>query len=161
MGLEIVGNSIKVNEKMETNIPGVYASGDIVTHPGKIKLISTGASEAAIAVNNAKQSILYKKISGENNIILPKSKGKIRKWKENWGNKEILKFAISQERKSAILYGKAAKESTELSGRFLLEYLSRFERNHEKTLETEYSVLEKYPKWFEDESGVNIMLVGP
>lgn len=56
-GLEIEKNSIKVNFKMETNIPGVYAAGDIVTHPGKIKLISTGAGEAAIAVNIAKNYI--------------------------------------------------------------------------------------------------------
>ncbi|MDP6626014.1 MAG: NAD(P)/FAD-dependent oxidoreductase [Nitrospinota bacterium] len=53
-GLEIEKNSIKVNHKMETNLPGVYAAGDIVTHPGKIKLISTGAGEVAIAVNVAK-----------------------------------------------------------------------------------------------------------
>jgi thioredoxin reductase len=53
-GLTIEGNAIKVNERMETGLPGVYAAGDIVTHPGKIKLIATGASEAAIAVNNAK-----------------------------------------------------------------------------------------------------------
>ncbi len=53
-GLEIEKNSIKVNFNMETNIPGIYAAGDIVTHPGKIKLIATGAGEAAIAVNVAK-----------------------------------------------------------------------------------------------------------
>lgn len=53
-GLTVEGNAIKVNERMETGLPGVYAAGDIVTHPGKIKLIATGASEAAIAVENAK-----------------------------------------------------------------------------------------------------------
>ena len=39
---------------METNIPGVYGAGDIVTYDGKLKLISTGFGEAAIAVNHAK-----------------------------------------------------------------------------------------------------------
>ncbi len=53
-GIEIDKNAIKVNTKMETNIPGVYAAGDIVTYPGKLKLISTGFGEAAIAVNAAK-----------------------------------------------------------------------------------------------------------
>ncbi len=53
-GLEIVDNEIVVNTKMETNIPGVYAAGDIVTYPGKIKLIATGFGEAPTAVNNAK-----------------------------------------------------------------------------------------------------------
>jgi thioredoxin reductase len=47
-GLEIKGNSIVVNQKMETNIPGVYAAGDIVTFPGKLKLIATGAGEACM-----------------------------------------------------------------------------------------------------------------
>lgn len=56
-GLEIEKNSIKVNFNMETNLSGIYAAGDIVTHPGKIKLISTGAGEAAIAVNVAKHYI--------------------------------------------------------------------------------------------------------
>lgn len=52
-GLELDMNAIKVDERMRTNIPGVFAAGDIVTHPGKLKLISTGTGEAAIAVNNA------------------------------------------------------------------------------------------------------------
>jgi ferredoxin/flavodoxin---NADP+ reductase len=34
-------------------LPGVYAAGDAVTHPGKLKLITTGQGEAAIAVNFA------------------------------------------------------------------------------------------------------------
>ncbi|HEU4963664.1 MAG TPA: NAD(P)/FAD-dependent oxidoreductase [Bacilli bacterium] len=53
-GLEIEDNYIKVNTKMETNIPGLYAAGDIVTYPGKVKLIATGFGEAPTAVNNAK-----------------------------------------------------------------------------------------------------------
>jgi ferredoxin/flavodoxin---NADP+ reductase len=52
-GLAIENNAIKVNERMETNLPGVYAAGDAVTHPGKLKLITTGQGEAAIAVNFA------------------------------------------------------------------------------------------------------------
>jgi thioredoxin reductase (NADPH) len=53
-GLGIKGNSIEVNQKMETNLPGVYAAGDIVTYPGKLKLIATGFGEAAMAVCAAK-----------------------------------------------------------------------------------------------------------
>src|SRR5690606_21121207 len=34
-GLEIEKNSIVVNSRMETNIPGIYAAGDITTYPGK------------------------------------------------------------------------------------------------------------------------------
>ncbi|MCR2823135.1 NAD(P)/FAD-dependent oxidoreductase [Lederbergia panacisoli] len=53
-GLEIEKNSIVVNSKTETNIPGIYAAGDITTYPGKIKLIATGFGEAPTAVSNAK-----------------------------------------------------------------------------------------------------------
>ncbi|RSD27521.1 NAD(P)/FAD-dependent oxidoreductase [Mesobacillus subterraneus] len=53
-GLEIEKNSIVVNSKMETNIEGVYAAGDICTYEGKVKLIATGFGEAPTAVNNAK-----------------------------------------------------------------------------------------------------------
>lgn len=53
-GLNIEKGSIVVNSKMETNIPGIYAAGDITTYPGKIKLITVGFGEAPTAVNNAK-----------------------------------------------------------------------------------------------------------
>ncbi|SOC44998.1 NAD(P)/FAD-dependent oxidoreductase [Salinicoccus kekensis] len=53
-GLEIEKNSIVVNTKQETNIPGVYAAGDICTYDGKVDLIVTGFGEGPTAVNNAK-----------------------------------------------------------------------------------------------------------
>jgi thioredoxin reductase len=56
-GLEIDKNAIVVNSKMETNIPGIYAAGDICTYDGKVKLITCGFGEAPTAVNNAKQYI--------------------------------------------------------------------------------------------------------
>ncbi|WP_096190034.1 NAD(P)/FAD-dependent oxidoreductase [Evansella halocellulosilytica] len=56
-GLEIEKNSIVVNTKMETNIKGIYAAGDVTTYDGKVKLIACGFGEAPIAVNNAKALI--------------------------------------------------------------------------------------------------------
>jgi ferredoxin/flavodoxin---NADP+ reductase len=53
-GLEIEKNSIIVNSKMETNIPGIYAAGDVSTYEGKVKLIASGFGEAPTAVSNAK-----------------------------------------------------------------------------------------------------------
>ncbi|TLS38857.1 NAD(P)/FAD-dependent oxidoreductase [Pseudalkalibacillus caeni] len=53
-GLNIQKNSIVVNSKMETNIPGIYAVGDVATYEGKTKLIAVGFGEAPTAVNNAK-----------------------------------------------------------------------------------------------------------
>lgn len=56
-GLELEKGSIIVNSKMETNIPGIYAAGDIATYPGKVKLIAVGFGEGPTAVNNAKSYI--------------------------------------------------------------------------------------------------------
>lgn len=39
---------------MQTNIPGIYAAGDVTTYPGKLKLIAVGFEEAPTVVNNAK-----------------------------------------------------------------------------------------------------------
>lgn len=48
-GLEITKNQIETDtEKFETNIPGVYAVGDIANYPGKKKLILSGFHEAAL-----------------------------------------------------------------------------------------------------------------
>ena len=52
-GLESDKKRIVVNQLMETNRPGIYAAGDLVSYPGKLDLIATGFAEAAIAVNNA------------------------------------------------------------------------------------------------------------
>ncbi len=52
-GLQVQDDSIIVTTKMETTLPGIYAAGDIVTYPGKLKLIATGFGEGATAVNNA------------------------------------------------------------------------------------------------------------
>jgi thioredoxin reductase (NADPH) len=52
-GLTLVKDEIVVNSQMETGQPGIYAAGDVTTYPGKLKLIASGFSEAAIAVNQA------------------------------------------------------------------------------------------------------------
>ena len=56
-GLEIDKNAIRVNTVMQTNLPGVYAAGDICTYHGKLKLIATGVGEASTAANFAKTFI--------------------------------------------------------------------------------------------------------
>ena len=52
-GLNLQKDEIVVNSAMETGRPGIYAAGDVTTYPGKLKLIASGFSEAAIAVNQA------------------------------------------------------------------------------------------------------------
>lgn len=56
-GLTIEKNSILVNSKMETNIPGIFACGDVCSYDGKVKLIATGFGEAPIAVSSAKMFV--------------------------------------------------------------------------------------------------------
>jgi thioredoxin reductase (NADPH) len=52
-GLEIQARRIAVSTTMRTNLPRVYAAGDIVAYPGKVRLIAVGFGEVATAVNNA------------------------------------------------------------------------------------------------------------
>ncbi|MBU3572018.1 NAD(P)/FAD-dependent oxidoreductase [Priestia aryabhattai] len=56
-GLDLEKNAIVVNSKQETNIPGIYAAGDVCTYDGKVKLIVAGFGEGPTAVNNAKAYI--------------------------------------------------------------------------------------------------------
>lgn len=53
-GMEIEKTQIVVNERFETNLPGVYAVGDVCTFANKLKLIATGVGEATTAVCMAK-----------------------------------------------------------------------------------------------------------
>ena len=54
-GLEIEKNAIVVNNALDyqTNIPGVFAIGDINTYPGKLKLILCGFHEATLMCQSA------------------------------------------------------------------------------------------------------------
>jgi thioredoxin reductase (NADPH) len=53
-GLDIERKQLKVDtEKFETNVPGIFAVGDINTYPGKKKLILSGFHEAALAAFGA------------------------------------------------------------------------------------------------------------
>jgi thioredoxin reductase (NADPH) len=53
-GLDLHDNRhVVVDTRMGTNLPGVYAAGDITDYPGKVRLISVGFGEVATAVNNA------------------------------------------------------------------------------------------------------------
>jgi len=64
--LNISKNSIEVNTlDYSTNVPGIYAIGDINTYEGKLKLILCGFHEATIAVQSA-----FKRIYPEKNLVL-------------------------------------------------------------------------------------------
>jgi thioredoxin reductase (NADPH) len=52
-GLDLDKRHIKVDSTTATNLPRVFAAGDISEYPGKVRLIAVGFGEAATAVNNA------------------------------------------------------------------------------------------------------------
>jgi len=61
-GLDIERKQLKVDtEKFETNVPGIFAVGDINTYPGKKKLILSGFHEAALAAFGAAPYIFPEK----------------------------------------------------------------------------------------------------
>ena len=56
-GLELRKRRILVDSTMRTNLPRVFAAGDVADYDGKVRLISVGFGEAATAVNNAAATI--------------------------------------------------------------------------------------------------------
>jgi thioredoxin reductase (NADPH) len=57
-GLDLNRKTVNVDtERFETNIPGIYAIGDINYYPGKKKLILSGFHEAALAAFAAKERL--------------------------------------------------------------------------------------------------------
>jgi thioredoxin reductase (NADPH) len=74
-GLNIDKSAIEVNTfDYSTNVPGIYAIGDINTYPGKLKLILSGFHEAALMAQSAfkfvypnqKLSFKYTTVNGVN-----------------------------------------------------------------------------------------------
>jgi thioredoxin reductase (NADPH) len=53
LGIEMIGQQVKVDQRMQTSLKRVFAAGDIAWYPGKVMLLSAGIYEAKIAVKNA------------------------------------------------------------------------------------------------------------
>ncbi|MDG2416211.1 MAG: NAD(P)/FAD-dependent oxidoreductase [Pelagibacterales bacterium] len=64
-GLNLDEKQISVNtEDFETNLPGIFAIGDISNYPGKLKLILSGFHEAALAAQTA-----FKRARPDENLV--------------------------------------------------------------------------------------------
>lgn len=63
-GLAFEGRYIQVNARQETNLPGIYAAGDVCKQPDveSLNLISTGFGQAAVAINHAYSHITGKSV---------------------------------------------------------------------------------------------------
>lgn len=73
---------------------------------------------------------------------------------------EMLKLAIRMEQQAAQFYQREALKTADMSGRFMLEYLADFERNHERSLQAELKALNRFPDWFSLKDPM-VLLVGP
>ena len=51
-GVELRGRSVAVDRTMRTNVPGIFAAGDVADYDGKVKLMSVGFGEVALAMNH-------------------------------------------------------------------------------------------------------------
>lgn len=60
-GINLDRQLISVNQKMQTNIEGIYAIGDAVTYSGRVPLIALGFGEAQIAVTQIMQNLFPSK----------------------------------------------------------------------------------------------------
>ena len=52
-GVEVEQGHIRVDARMRTSVPGIFACGDIVSYEGKSELLITASSEGAVAANSA------------------------------------------------------------------------------------------------------------
>ena len=104
----------------------------------------------------------YKRNSGEEIPPVPRKGGMEGKGKmpRDLTPEEILKTAIRMEQQAAHFYQREAQKTADLSGRFMLEYLADFERNHERSLQAELKALNRFPDWFSLKDPM-VLLVGP
>lgn len=60
-GVQLAEGRIKVDSKMQTNVPHIYAIGDAVGYPGRVPLIGIGFGEAQIAINTIMRDLFPQK----------------------------------------------------------------------------------------------------
>lgn len=104
---------------------------------------------------------MLKRYTGEEKPPLPREAPRMGEpTQEELSLPELLQLAIKKEQEAKEFYADAAKLATDPTGKRTLEYLSEFERGHERLLQAEFDAIAKYPQWFEID-GADIMLVGP
>jgi rubrerythrin len=105
----------------------------------------------------------YRRSSGEENPPIPRKgglEGKGKMSSKGLSPEEVLRMAIRMEQQAAKFYQQEALRTADMSGRFMLEYLADFERNHERSLQAELKALNRFPYWFSLKDPT-VMLVGP
>ncbi len=106
---------------------------------------------------------LYRKKGKRTKLLVPKKSPKQTHFDidiDKSSYEDILKMAIRKEKEARSFYLEAFKKATDRSGKFILQYLADFERNHQKALEQELKALTDYPMWW-DYEGPGIQYIGP
>jgi len=154
--VEVLG--VAIRSEMDAQAFYKKLAGRVRNRLVKQKFLGLARDEAG---HEAMLTAKYREVAGKGKPVLPvKVEGRAR-YDPKMRHAEALRLAIRLERAASNLYAKAAKKTEDISSRFMLEYLSGFERNHERLLIHELEALTKYPAWFESESGAEIMLIGP
>ena len=121
-GLKVAGNSLVVDERMRSNLPGIYAAGDVINYPGKLKLISIAAGEVATAVADI-SSVLQEREKER------KSGGRIERAMEISGRfysgYEAVQMAIAMMRNSVRFFRMAVIGTENEKARILFAQLQR------------------------------------
>lgn len=78
-GIEMGDWCAIVNDKLETNLPGIFAAGDFIDYPSKVRLIAGTFTDAVLALNNAKlymdpEANKYANVSSHNDRFKEKNK---------------------------------------------------------------------------------------
>jgi rubrerythrin len=97
---------------------------------------------------------LLKQWTGEDNPPIPE-KGPFQLSEligDDMSHEKVLETAIELERTAAKRYIEASRIAQDDSGRRQLEYLSEFERTHERILVSELEALKKDKDWFEEDT---------
>jgi len=71
---------------------------------------------------------------------------------DDMSHEKVLETAIELERAASKRYIEAARAAQDDSGRRQLEYLSEFERTHERILVSELEALKKDKDWFDEDT---------
>lgn len=103
----------------------------------------------------------YKRMTGGEVPIVPQGfkTGIINELGKELSAEQLIEMAMKYEKSAHEFYKEAAVRSEDPRGRQVLEYLSQFEADHYRALETELQQLRQNPKWFDEEH--DLMHIGP
>ncbi len=107
---------IPTNENMETNIPGVYAAGDIL--PKELRQIVTAVSDGAIAATAAQKFVAGEKQKLELPMVTERMTQRLEELAKNIDTKEEPKETVTEQAKSSSNEWFPAEMKEQLKGVF-------------------------------------------